>query len=271
MTFQVLLSAMLLKDESYVDSLNITGDAVVINQCDRYDERVCHRTSIKGNEQTITYIETRERGLSRSRNMAIGRAEADICILCDNDVEYLPDYETRIMDGFARHPDADLIVFYIKRKEKPVPNFKRSKRMRHISVLKIFSPEIAFKRKSIEGLHFDERFGAGSGKYIRGEENIFLYDCLKKGLKIYYEPVMIAELREVESTWFRGYDKDFFISRGANYAAMTRWCSYILIWQYALRKGDLYRGTMSFFEVLKYMLKGRREFLREDNESIRNR
>jgi glycosyltransferase involved in cell wall biosynthesis len=261
MKFQVLLSAMFLKDENYIDSLNITSDAVVINQCDSELIRESKRKAVNGKDQKIVYVETKERGLSRSRNMAIQKSDADICILCDNDVEYLPDYENRIMDGFKRHPDADLIVFYIKRKEKPKPNFPRQKRMGYLSVLKIFSPEIAFKKESIKAIRFDERFGAGSGCYIMGEENIFLYDCLKKGLKIYYEPVMIASLREEESTWFKGFDEEFFISRGANYAAMSGWGSYILILQYALRKKHLYGDRITASRAIKCMLKGRREIL----------
>ncbi len=261
MGLQVLLSAMYLAGEEYIDTLNITTDAVVINQCDREVKRDTERTGIDGKLHRIRYIETEQRGLSRSRNMAISEADSDICILCDNDVEYLPDYEKSILEGFARHPDADLIIFYIKRKEKPVPNYPRAKRMGYLSVLKIFSPEIAFKRNSIGGICFDERFGAGSGQYIMGEENIFLYDCLKKGLKIWYEPVQIAALREEESTWFRGYDEVFFVSRGADYAAMSRWFSYILIWQFALRKRSEYGKEMNMRDALKHMFKGRRELL----------
>ena len=94
----------------------------------------------------------------------------------------------------------DLIVFYIERKEKPKPNYPKTKRMGYLSVLKIFSPEVAFRRESVKEIAFDERFGAGSGRYLMGEENIYLYDCLKRGLKIYYEPVQIAKLREESST-----------------------------------------------------------------------
>ena len=263
MRLQVLLSAMFLKDESYIDTLNITTDAVVINQCDSESARSVKRHGISGGEQTVTYVETTERGLSRSRNMAIDKADADICILCDNDVEYLPDYESRIMDGFEKHPDADLIVFYIERKEKPRPNYAASKRMGYLSVLKIFSPEVAFKRESIRGIDFDVRFGAGSGRYLMGEENIFLYDCLKRGLKIYYEPVKIAKLREEKSTWFSGYDDSFFISRGAGYCAMSRFGSLILILQFAIRKRFLYSENMSAGRALSYMFKGRREYLRD--------
>ncbi len=275
MRLQVLLSAMNLKDESYVDSLNITSDAVVVNQWTEqspYADTIrdesgnvtgilsierFKRNNINGDEHEVVFIESSERGLSRSRNMAIKASNADICILCDNDVEYVPNYDRIIVKAFEKYTDADLIVFYIKRKEKPEPNYKREKRMGYLSMLKIFSPEIAFRRNSIEGLSFNPMFGAGA-TYQMGEENIFLYDCLKKGKKIYYVPVKIAELREEKSTWFRGFDKEFFIARGANYAMMSRTFYWVLILQYAVRKRRLYKDEISFVNAVKYMFEGSR-------------
>jgi glycosyltransferase involved in cell wall biosynthesis len=260
MTLQVLLSAMHLKDESYLDTLHVTSDAVVINQCDRTARKEVRR-DVNGHAQQVLYIESTQRGLSRSRNMAIRNARADICILCDNDVEYVDGYEEMILSAFEENPEADLIVFYIRRKEKPVPNYPAKRWMNYLSVMKIFSPEIAFRRKSIEGISFQESFGAGSGKYLMGEENIFLYDWLRSKKKILYMPLMIAELREEESTWFQGYNRRFFISRGAGYAAMSKLFSFVLIWQFAIRKRSLYRSETGFFKALKYMFEGRREYL----------
>ncbi|HOO28955.1 MAG TPA: glycosyltransferase family A protein, partial [Lachnospiraceae bacterium] len=93
MKFQVLLSAMFLMDETYADTLHITSDAVIINQCDRTGRKEIDRKNAVGREQMITYIETTQRGLSKSRNMAVSNAEAEVCILCDNDVEYVENYE----------------------------------------------------------------------------------------------------------------------------------------------------------------------------------
>lgn len=262
MGLQVLLSAMHLADENYIDSLNICSDSVVINQCDRECKKLSSHTCIDGAQKEVTYIETTERGLSKSRNMAISNATADICILCDNDVEYVKGYEQMILDEFEAREDADIIVFYIKRPERLAPNYDAPRKMDYLSVLKIFSPEIAFRRKSVEDVAFMEMFGAGA-KYPMGEENIFLYDCLKKKKKIYYVPVKIAELRQEESTWFFGYGKDFFIARGANYAAMSRLFSHVLIWQFALRKISEYKDKISTIDALKYMYKGRRQFYKE--------
>ena len=74
--FQVLLSILGMDDIKYIDTLKITGDAVVINQCDTDSERVCERRSVNGSNQTVKYVCTNERGLSRSRNMAIENATA---------------------------------------------------------------------------------------------------------------------------------------------------------------------------------------------------
>lgn len=259
MTLQVLLSAMNLENENYIDSLNIVSDAVVVNQCDSEGYGRITREAVNGASQKVTYIKTLERGLSKSRNMAIRNATSDICILCDNDVEYEYGYEGMITRAFAAHPEADVIVFFIRRKERSAPIFKEEKKMNYLSVLKIFSPEIAFRRRNLSDISFDEDFGAGA-KYRMGEENLFLYECLKKKKNVIYEPIQIAQLRAEESTWFKGYDEDFFICRGANYAAMTKRFSHILIWQFALRKTSLYK-PVSMVSAIKWMYRGRKEYL----------
>lgn len=259
--FQVLLSILDMDDINYIDSLKITGSAVVVNQCSDDEISEVTRRSVNGSDQAVMYVKTKQRGLSRSRNMAIENSDAEICILCDNDVVYEDGYEEMILNEFDKRPDADIIVFYIKRKEKPQPNYQEERKMDYLSVLKIFSPEIAFRRESIRDLRFDEDFGAGSGKYIMGEENIFLYDALKAKKKIYYVPLKIAELKEVQSTWFSDYDERFFISRGANYAAMSRLWSHILMWQFAIRKRSLYKENLSFLDAVSFMYKGRKEYL----------
>ena len=259
MKLQVLLSAMFLDGYEYINSLHISGNCLVVNQCDResYDD-------IIEETRAVRYIETTERGLSKSRNMAIQNADAEVCILCDNDVEYVEGYEQLICDAFERHPEADIIVFYIKRKEKPQPNYPTERSMDYLSVLKIFSPEIAFRREAVlkAGIQFDEMFGAGA-RYYLGEENIFLYDCLRAGLKIQYAPVQIANLKETESTWFRGYEDRFFLSRGANYCAMSKRYSLLLILQFAVRKIHEYHKDQKMLRAIDLMLRGRREYLME--------
>lgn len=264
MKLTVLLSAMHLQDENYIDTLNVESDAVVINQCDSRVNKTVSHVCKSGKSVKVSYVETTERGLSKSRNMAIRTAGTnvadDVFILCDNDVEYVEGYEEIILNAYKAHPDADVLVFFIKRPERSVPVFSCDKRMNYLSVLKIFSPEISFRPANINGITFNEKFGAGA-KYFMGEENIFLYDCLKAHKKIYYVPTMIAKVRDEESTWFKGYTREFFVSRGANYAAMSRVFSHILIWQFALRKRKLYIDNLSMLSAVGTMYRGRREYL----------
>lgn len=262
MNLQVMLSAMHLEDENYIDSLNICSDAIVINQCDKNSQKEVRHKCIDGVERDVIYVETTDRGLSKSRNMALAHANADVCIFCDNDVEYEDGYENMILSAFEKYVDADAIVFYIKRPEKPEPNYAKPRKMDYLSVLKIFSPEIAFRRESLGKIRFNELFGAGA-KYPMGEENLFLYDCLKSGLKIMYVPTKIATLRDEESTWFMGYTEKFFITRGANYGAMSKWFSHVLIWQFALRKKSLYGENMSTIKAIATMYKGRSRYFKE--------
>lgn len=257
MRLQVLLSAMFLPDHHLIDTLKISGDCIVINQCKEEKKQTFEEA-----KRRVEYICTLERGLSKSRNMAISEASAEICILCDNDVEYVEGYETLILEAFERYPDADIIIFYIKRKERMKPVYDYVKDMGYLSVMKIFSPEIAFRREKILDLSFHESFGAGS-KYSMGEENIFLYDALRAGKKIKYVPVKIANLLETESTWFAGYTDKFFIDRGANYYAMSSHWYWFLIIQFAIRKNKIYKKDNTFFRALSLMFQGKNAYKRE--------
>ncbi len=60
-----------------------------------------------------------------------------------------------------------------------------------LKIMRISSFQITMKKDKIKEIKFDENFGSGA-KYDRGEEAIFLKDCLEKGLKIIYINKKIA-------------------------------------------------------------------------------
>ena len=256
----VLLSAMHLEDHSLLEELNIKSDAVVINQCDKDEVR-----DIKEGGRRILFLSVKDRGLSKSRNEAIRQSDAggfgDVCIFCDNDCVYEEGAASQIETAFDRNPQADIIVFFIKRPEKSEPVLKKEGPLSYIGAIKIFSPEIAFRRSSLmdRGLFMDEDFGAGA-RYMMGEENIFLFKAKQMGLKVVYVPLQIAYLKENESTWFKGYTDDYFKSRGAGYRAMAGRLSFLLIWQFAIRKYSLYKADNGFWRALRMMNAGVREY-----------
>ena len=131
-------------------------------------------------------------------------------------------------------------------------------RIRWLKSLKLSSVQLAFRRKSvIEGMcFFDSHMGAGSGNGC-GEENKFLWDCLKKGLTIYYVPRTIAGLLTKDSTWFSVYDKNFFYQRGA----ATRYMMGITLAflygiYYLIVKHSIYKKDISLICAANALFKG---------------
>ncbi|NLD96562.1 MAG: glycosyltransferase family 2 protein [Synergistaceae bacterium] len=257
MTLEVLLSAMFLKDYRYIDTLNIKTDCVVINQCDQEK----HETFIDSG-RNIRFISTQERGLSKSRNMALKFSTADICLICDDDVEYVEGYSEIVKNTFLTNIHYDIIIFHVKKSKNDCPLYFQQKELSFFSILKARSVEIAFKRKSVNEISFNEMFGAGA-QYSSGEENLFLFKCLQKGLKALYCPIQIASLRDGPSTWFTGFNAKYFHDKGAFFYELLPKFSFFLILRFALFKHHLYKKEISFFHALKTMLEGRAAYIKE--------
>lgn len=263
MKLEVLVSTMNQNNYEIIDNMNINTDAIIINQCGKDGINIIKRDNFK-----VKFINSKEKGLSKSRNKAIHNSTSDICILADDDLVYQDNLVEIINTYFKANPDVDIITFQVEGINKKFKQYSdKEKKLNYISALKISSVEIAFKTNSIKknNIKFREEFGSGS-KYIMGEENIFLYDCLKSGLKIKYIPIKIADLYIGDSTWFKGYSKKYFISRGAGYGAMSKKFSILLIMQFAIRHYKKYSSETSLFKSIKYMFEGRKEYLNSIKE-----
>lgn len=260
MSIQVLVATMHQKKDDYslLDRLNVQSGAVVINQCNR-DE--IYTIEYKGNQ--IVWVDSTERGLSRSRNMAIRYADAEFCLLVDDDEILVPNYYDIIEKAFADNSSASIIRFQIAGIEKQFKRYPTNQQdMGFLKSMKISSVEIAFRRKAIieNNLKFDELLGSGA-EFSHGEENAFVFDCLKHGLEIIYIPKIISKLHIGDSTWFDGYNKKYFIGSGASYVAMSRKLAGILILQFAVRRYSLYKSEMSFIKAICYMFEGKAAYI----------
>lgn len=174
-----------------LEEKNIFKDTLIINQT--MDDSLTNEKIID-KDKNITMLSFNERGLSKSRNRGIDNSDADIILLTDDDVIFQSDCDDIITSAFEKNKDADIITFQVKTPEGKLlkhyskTEFTHNKR----SVLKVASIEIAIKKDAIDkyGVKYDEDFGLGS-KYVSGEENIFLTECIKKGMNIRYEPKVI--------------------------------------------------------------------------------
>lgn len=215
MRLNVLIACMHEKDISIIARSNVQTDVVVVNQCDKDSVEEFDFTNKKGETCHAKFINTTERGLSKSRNMAIDNAWGDICQICDDD-ETLPDnYEDVIVESYSQNKDAGVITFALNRldTEKSYPVARMSLGLKEI--LRISSQQVTFSRNLLReaGIRFDEKMGSGTGNG-GGEENRFLLDCRKAGFKMLYIPKVIATVNAGESKWFKGYTEKYFRDRG---------------------------------------------------------
>lgn len=251
MTLEVLLSCMHQSDDSLVRRSGLTGDVLLVSQgggtfCKRFN-------TLHG---TARVFGISDHGLTKSRNWAIAHSQADVCLLCDDDEVFVPDYETRILNAYAQNPTADLIIFKMANQSAA---FSDKPRWLHgLALAHIASWQISFQRQRLldARVKFDELLGAGSGNGAE-EELKFLLDCRRAGLRILYVPIEIASVAQTDSTWFHGFDEAFFENRGAT----TRYIlglplSLVYGLYYVAAKRRLYAKSLSPCRALRALLRG---------------
>ena len=117
MTLEILLSCMHQKDHSLISKANITGNVLMVNQCDGSSD--IRFPTEKGEGRIIS---TTQRGLTKSRNLAILESTADICLLCDDDEVFESNYEDIILRAYEELPQADVIIFKMTNRTPSFPD-----------------------------------------------------------------------------------------------------------------------------------------------------
>ena len=225
MKTEVLVVTMHQTDFSKINAMNIQSDTVIANQADRYD----YSEQIFGNGHVAKLITTASKGVGKNRNIALLNANADICVLADDDMIFDDDYEKILTEAFSSLPEADIIIFNldtIGKVTRERRNNVKIKRVRIYNVMNYGAARIAFKRESVlrANLYFSLLFGGGC-RYSSGEDTIFLVSALKCGLKIYTYPKRLATVSQEVSSWFQGYTDRYFVDKGALYACVFRQAS----------------------------------------------
>ena len=214
MKLQILVSSLNQEVKSLAEKMNLQADAILINQCNenRYEEwtQDGHR---------IRCYHLAERGVGLSRNNALLRADADLCLFSDEDIVYDDGAAERIIEGFEQHPEADMLLFNVRVQESRFTywnSFYKRVRWYNCGRYPAYSFALRTAKMHEKNLTYSLLFGGGA-KYANGEDSLFIHDCLKAGLKVYSIPVEIGEEQPRPSTWFFGFDRKFFHDRGVLY------------------------------------------------------
>ena len=86
-----------------IEELNI----LVINQTIQGSE-------LKSKFANLRVINSYEKGLSKSRNLAIDNAIGDICLIADDDIVYVKGFQEVIKTAFEKYKNTSLIKFKIE-------------------------------------------------------------------------------------------------------------------------------------------------------------
>ena len=136
-------------------------------------------------------------GLSANRNLALDKATAEIVMYADDDARILPTTPDTVTRVFADDPQLDVAFFtattYTGKPLKQYPD-KAFQVLALPTGYTISALEMAFRRSSVQGrVRFDERFGLGTRFLTCGEEEIWIEDALRTGLKMCYFPHKVVE------------------------------------------------------------------------------
>ncbi|MGM9694689.1 MAG: glycosyltransferase, partial [Alloprevotella sp.] len=139
--------------------------------------------------EDVSIVEDSGRGLSRSRNIALENATADLLVVTDDDNRYDLAAIDLIRTAFEKHPAAGLIQFQALTMEgKPLRNYAAFPYTYETRPRGTYfcSVELVMRR-SANLPRFDERFGLGA-ELGCGEEEVFVHEAVKRGVKMIYVP-----------------------------------------------------------------------------------
>lgn len=256
MKLEVLVVTMGRSDLSLAEKMNIRQDALIANQCGKWDF-----DEAQTQYGTVRMLSSDTVGVGTNRNLALALSQGDILLFADDDLVYYDDLR-EVIRAFEELPQADVIAFSLDQTK----NGEIFRRYRHPvrrchtwNCLKFGGCVLAVRREAYlrANLSFSRLFGGGC-PYSSGEDSLFILDCIRKGLKFYSHSYVLGRTGKDESSWFTGYNKKYFYDKGALIAAAFPHTGFLMRWYFALhyrKKTDL-----SVLECVRLMRRGQKGF-----------
>ena len=256
----VLISCMHQIDFSIIEKMNLQTDAVIINQCDKETVEESDFLNKKNELCHVKMISTTERGLSRSRNMAIQNAWGDICLICDDDEILSDNYEDTILAAYLSNNNVECITFHVERKDRSfsAKSLGNQRSVGFRGIMQTSSVQITFLRNAIidNDIKFDILLGSGTGNGS-GEENKFLLDIKRKGIKILYVPQTIATVLPGTSLWFKGFNETYMRNQGwSSRRSLGCFIGFLYIIYFWIKHVNIYKSEISPYNALVCLIKG---------------
>lgn len=158
---QILLATMNQKNDELLDKMNVNSNIIVCNQnAESFNKKI-----YKKKDYNVEWYDFSEKGVGLNRNNALMRASSDICLIADDDVTYVDDYENIIIRVFDENPNADVILFNIYSDSKNKRFICHNKmNINRYNCGRFGGVRIAFKRTKVikNSIYFNLLFGGGA-------------------------------------------------------------------------------------------------------------
>lgn len=183
---------------------------------------------------TVRVVNSFEKGLSRSRNLALKNTTGKIVLIADDDVVFLVDFIENIITAYNLSPNAAAICFQTITKQGALySNYpKNSKQLTLHSIKKVLSIEVSCKVEdlAVNNCWYNELFGLG-GKFQDSETFFFLRNLKYKALNIVFMPVPVVMHESFSSSDEADSDRIVY-ARMAGFYKRFSGLSYVLLLKY---------------------------------------
>ena len=197
----------------------------------------------------VKVCKVNSRGICRNRNNAVRCATAPLCLMSDDDVCYKEEELRSLTKAFEENPTVDIItvMFHSSDFGKLYPSYafdlNNSPKGYYVT-----SFEIAFRLNRVkEKIEMNENFGIGAPVFRCGEEDVFIHDAKKAGLRARFVPIVVGTHNHPTTAGRDADEPYFWMTKGAVFSYIhprTWWLRIIVNAWRASRRGS---KSMSFY------------------------
>lgn len=206
----------------------------------------------------VTLYKHRGKGLSANRNLAMEKSTASLAMYADDDTRIMPEAIDELFKIFEKHTDLDVAFFRASTYTgKPLKDYPEEEiELNGMPENYIISAiEMVCRRARVQKfVRFDERFGLGAKFLTCGEEEIWMEDAVKAGLKMRYFPIKTVETSTLLKKSMIYVDEGVQRSFGAITYYKQGWRAWWTCLKYAISSAR--QGHCRFSPFFKHLTEG---------------
>jgi len=251
--FEVLIATMFRTDLGFLETMfsKANLDAIpilIINQTDKNKQLISSSPNIR-------VINTEERGLAKSRNLALQQSRGEVCLIADDDVIYESNFKQTILNAYKEWNDAVAITFAMTDfngnlfRKYPSEGIHTKRTIDTVNGVVISCRPQQLKAKNI-GYH--SLFGLGE-VFETGDELVLMRALLKAGCPCYFKNEVIVQHPKESSGQEMGSDRVIYARSALKY---TEYGVFAYLWVYKYVRFLVAHKFISVKEVPQKIKKG---------------